>query len=1233
MLKQGLLLLFILGLSHFIQAQKISTFIENQQTVPFQKLYLHTDREFYFEGDTLWFAAYLVQGDSNIPAIESCNLYIDLVDAEGKIIKNELFLIQNGLGQGWLSLSDSTELEGNFLLRAYTDYLKNFGDDVFFTKRIRVSTVKNSFELANQNEFELVTPGSPAQYDTIHQVNPKSPGESQQKEIDVSFLPEGGFLLADESNCVAFKAVDKSGKSTPVSGTLFDEKNNPILTFKSLYKGAGKFYFYPKSGKTYSARINGFPEKEFKLPEAKETGAKIMLVNQGNNQVQVVVQGKNISRGPWYLAGMNRGNGLFYMEIDRKKINSVLKIDLAKFKSGINRLVLLNNNLNPVSERLVFIKNNEINRLQIRLNEDEFSTRENVQLNIKDTTASEISFLSVAVVDENYLNATGVSQNIASYLLLDSELKGHIESPADYFVSEDSLDSQTKLDILMTTNGWSNYIWNDLEKDSLKMKFKPQLGFNFEGHVKHAIGKKALPEGNVSMILFRSDSTKQLLDQPLDANGIFKFQNIVFFDSASVFVQARNKRNNNSVKFEMELPKIIPPLVANQQLYFLHDFSSVPVSVYRQHYLNEMQLKKFYPDRDTKLINEVKVTAEKPKPKFKTGTPMKNNGPYRLTWTMTAGSFDIVEYLANKVPGVHAFRPDSNTLYLKLTPGNFSGIANFFMDGYRYISYDEARSYNINDFKTIEIISPPMSYAYGARAIGGAINLTFKTGEERALDTPLLGGIVERIRGFTSFRQFYSPKYTAENINSKAPDFRNTLYWNPNVILENGQTEAYFFTCDNVSRYKVLVEGISENGNVCLGSADFVVTSFRDSTSDLPTQTEFSLQDSIFQTKQTQTSTQNQSKNKNRQIKKSGTITGTVQNKNGVPIEFATLYNITRKTSCITDSAGFFRLEAGVNDSVLIQQLNYQQEEFVIRKPVENFILTKKDFFIEEVTVSPQFAFDLFNKSCENTWRTFKEENITRAYCQSIRKDGGQISQVADFDLDIVQQKHKKYDRGEKIIPYKIQEKLETKEQYNNKKFQIYLNLFYPLIQQIYWVDLPEHFNYIKKEDAENIQLVLISKSTYDHTCNIEVTIRKKDTLLTSFAMVRKGMKLPLESVTFLDGMKQQESDTIYAEKTYHYIKYDFAEGFGYLSEYAQGAVFSYSDNVSNTYEISEHLKTYNDGTEVLAKRPNRRRIFDNSVNLNSINNRYSEDFWKYTSFPKKIAYDFNQLSRLQVGE
>ena len=74
-----------------------------------------------------------------------------------------------------------------------------------------------------------------------------------------------------------------------------------------------------------------------------------------------------------------------------------------------------------------------------------------------------------------------------------------------------------------------------------------------------------------------------------------------------------------------------------------------------------------------------------------------------------------------------------------------------------------------------------------------------------------------------TYLEFYSPKYTLENINSEKPDHRITLYWNPNLITKEGKASISFFTSDDISKYKISVEGLTNEGKICIGTYDFKV--------------------------------------------------------------------------------------------------------------------------------------------------------------------------------------------------------------------------------------------------------------------------------------------------------------------------------------------------------------------------------------------------------------------------
>ena len=74
-------------------------------------------------------------------------------------------------------------------------------------------------------------------------------------------------------------------------------------------------------------------------------------------------------------------------------------------------------------------------------------------------------------------------------------------------------------------------------------------------------------------------------------------------------------------------------------------------------------------------------------------------------------------------------------------------------------------------------------------------------------------------------REFYSPKYiTDDEKNSRKPDFRNVLLWQPEINTgDTGASSLSFFTSDLKGNYTAVVEGIDDNGNTVYNSTDFQV--------------------------------------------------------------------------------------------------------------------------------------------------------------------------------------------------------------------------------------------------------------------------------------------------------------------------------------------------------------------------------------------------------------------------
>lgn len=142
----------------------------------------------------------------------------------------------------------------------------------------------------------------------------------------------------------------------------------------------------------------------------------------------------------------------------------------------------------------------------------------------------------------------------------------------------------------------------------------------------------------------------------------------------------------------------------------------------------------------------------------------------------------------------------------------------------------------MNDIAKIEIINPSKISSsflvyqqenswveFGSTTKpGGVISILTKTGFGKFKDDfvrVIPGRTTLRVRGFRQAREFYSPAYplTEQNLIDK-PDQRPTLYWNPFVMLENGEASLEFYSSDMPGKYRIIAEGISTEGKIMFGT-------------------------------------------------------------------------------------------------------------------------------------------------------------------------------------------------------------------------------------------------------------------------------------------------------------------------------------------------------------------------------------------------------------------------------
>ena len=806
--------LFFFGLCAFaVNTQDVvmpeaihDSFVKQLSLFPQEKIHIHTDRARYVPGEKIWFSAYVVDAFSHRPQTSSQYVYVELINSSDSLVNRVMISRdENGMFHGHVFLSDFNS-EGDYILRAYTRYQENLGDDYFFKKPIRISNLKTG----------LLHPDGFAK-NNKESINMPLSERKIAGDFDVSFYPEGGYLTEGVSCKTAFKALNKNGGSEPITGEIVDDEGVVITEVNTMFAGMGAFTFTPQAGKAYyllCKNQNG-QEKRFKLTDARKTYS--IAVGYQRNRLNVdVKKSPDMPEKPLYLLVHCRGIMLYFAAWNY--VNAPIAFSSDQFPSGILQIMLFDEQMNPISERLFFNKNDDQANLVYSTGKSSYQKRENVSSEIYITNAEGNPLsgrVSVVVTDDGDVTPDTL-HTILSSLLLSSELKGTIESPGYYL--QDHAEAKYALDLLMMTQGWRRYNISEAIKGNYML---PQTGYEalkeISGSVKSALLKR--PVANSEVFLVTNDGG--FMRQETDSAGLFSFF-AHYPDNVQFLIQAKNQKGRSGVE-----------LVVNQEKFPV--FKHIPISelplpfnadknyqttVDTTDFMKKAELRAQYDD-DMKLIqlSEVVVSAKR----------IEKKDEARLQFPLNSSS-DITIYrediekrnpvkiteMLRTVAGIRIL-PDGNVNIrgrIAFTGGNLILVPPLLVvDGIPFNGLLDDLS--VLDVEAIDIFknAPVVFGSQGAAA--GVISITTRRGENNAI-IESADKITFAPLGYQKPVAFYSPKYDTPELKTFTnPDYRSTIYWKPDLIVsDDGKASFEFYTSDFQTTYSVVIEGISNDGYI-----------------------------------------------------------------------------------------------------------------------------------------------------------------------------------------------------------------------------------------------------------------------------------------------------------------------------------------------------------------------------------------------------------------------------------
>jgi hypothetical protein len=244
------------------QETNIADILAEDSAKVVEKVYLHIDRDSYYPGDDIWFKAYLIDGAERLLSSHSKNLHVELISLSNEIIRSCVLKLKEGLANGDFHLSDSLK-SGRYRLRAYTNYMRNFGNELFFTKNINIINSRDADRSFTDVEAEI------------------------NDRPEISFFPEGGSLVDNVVSKIAFKATDQQGNGYDVSGEIYSSANEKITDLKSTHKGMGIFSLEPSASKRYYAIVksrSGVPFR-YDIPTGFSTGVVLSVVKNQDGEL------------------------------------------------------------------------------------------------------------------------------------------------------------------------------------------------------------------------------------------------------------------------------------------------------------------------------------------------------------------------------------------------------------------------------------------------------------------------------------------------------------------------------------------------------------------------------------------------------------------------------------------------------------------------------------------------------------------------------------------------------------------------------------------------------------------------------------------------------------------------------------------------------------------------------------------------------------------------------------
>lgn len=771
--KSGFISVLLILLAHpaFSQNAGKDSAVLNEKSLS-EELYVKTDRDLYISGEQVWIKISRFNNLTNTPSTLSKIVYVDLLDTYNNPVMQLKIGTEGSTGSGVMTLPDTLST-GNYIIRAYTNWMKNFSRDLFSYKKI---SVINPFK----NITSIKVPSSDLFPDSV------------------IFFPEGGQLIKEVESKLGFRSFNKSGYPVALKGVLTDENNDTICSMSASKNGYGWVVLNPASTKRlYLLTTIRGQQRRFPLPEVKEEGITILVATNGSNQQNFITIKKTNN-------AVNPGQKMFLrlqsesFTDSKKEVNPVsntIVVGKKDLPPGLSYLTVTDEENNQLAERWIYNEADNLINFTINIQNGSPGPREPIIIDVSatDNTGAPVeSNFSVSVIKAFTVNKNSFNNNKYRQLPGLPILTADNSHPDvnDYLIFYPGHDLTLK--------------YEGKESDRLPAYLPELEGHLISGNIKDRRSSEPLRNENISLSFV--GKTALCLFTKTNEHGDFHFVTYEKGRREIVIQPVSSKTQNTYV--ELYNPFISTFKKYDHEIFtidknLLDDINNAIIS---------MQIKNIYEPFMLKPTSD-NITRE--------SNDFYGEPDNTILMSKYIELTSLKEVVKEIIPGVSTTRKNDSTnfkLVYKYNSNPFENSPLVLVDGVPLYDVEKVLNLSSKDIELIDVLTT--RYFIADNVLDGVLHFVTKNGDLRALDFDRSVFRIE-YEMVQKNNKFYSMDYSSDSLkNSRIPDFRNTLYWSPdNHTDKNGKTTIGFYASDEAVEYLINIEGFTSDGKK--GSANF----------------------------------------------------------------------------------------------------------------------------------------------------------------------------------------------------------------------------------------------------------------------------------------------------------------------------------------------------------------------------------------------------------------------------